>query len=529
MATTTRNRRNAGRRARVQQDDALADATHVPIEPGKDPLSVIVENQVDTNVIMRRPEPPNIDDDASLILNVAIRNRTDAISFNRYVAYIDRVLCDDRQIRDDSGTVNALRSGLRGLADRKAPLPGRLSNVYAYELLKVATEAFLLAEITADGDDLIQPERDPENGSLSNRIVGNDRLLLGRKLNRTQIGDALEEYIGPRGLPYIDLIVDSLGVGDAETPFCYGVLADRGVPPLLELIWSYWHEEGMLVQTINAISLRFQNRTIGDGRDPLADLELDPLRPLNNLLWGYIQDENNRLTVARRAYEYDHQYGLSLYGKAVPKMRTADRRSKFLEAFHNLLHLASVFFKEQADTQVIPDGFPLLNALKEVHLVLAEGTHNQAGDLSWTARVEMLIQKYFLSRPEIREFLRGRPMVPYQEPGWMAVVDAMKTLQGWTDVSVRYFRDLAVYGEQLLLSLRYGNWSDIGDEIVAKNWANSWRFAVQGYIHAYRAVTGVDLSLDTNNVRLAAESYVQPSLHLRNRLVLQQRGQRNGR
>ena len=29
-------------------------------------------------------------------------------------------------------------------------------------------------------------------------------------------------------------------------------------------------------------------RGAGD-RDPLANLEIDPLRPLNNLLWGYIQ------------------------------------------------------------------------------------------------------------------------------------------------------------------------------------------------------------------------------------------------
>ena len=89
---------------------------------------------------------------------------------------------------------------------------------------------------------------------------------------------------------------------------------------------------------MNAISRRFQNVRGPGERDPLAHLEIDPLRPLNNLLWGYIQDEQNRLTVKRRAYEYDHHYGLTLYGKAVPPLRPADSRSKFLEAFHNLLH-----------------------------------------------------------------------------------------------------------------------------------------------------------------------------------------------
>ena len=100
---------------------------------------------------------------------------------------------------------------------------------------------------------------------------------------------------------------------------CFGILRSKlNNPCLLELIWSYWHEEGMLVQTLNAISLRFQNiRGAGD-RDPLSMLEIDPLRPLNNLLWGYIQDEQHRLTLTRRVYEYDHHYGLTLVGKAVP-------------------------------------------------------------------------------------------------------------------------------------------------------------------------------------------------------------------
>ena len=42
----------------------------------------------------------------------------------------------------------------------------------------------------------------------------------------------------------------------------------------------------MLVQTMNAMSWRFQNRRGAKDHDPLAMLEIDPLRPLNNLLWG---------------------------------------------------------------------------------------------------------------------------------------------------------------------------------------------------------------------------------------------------
>jgi hypothetical protein len=288
-------------------------------------------------------------------------------------------------------------------------------------------------------------------------------------------------------------------------------------PCLLELIWSLWHEEGMLVQTLNAISLRFQNKaSAAGGRDPLAHMEIDPLRPLNNMLWGYIQDEQNRLTVARRAYEYDHHYGLTLYGKAVPKLQAADSRSKFLEAFHNLLHLCTDFFERDDDTTVISDGFPVLNALKEVHLLLAQGAHNQFGDLPWTARVEMLIQQWLLARPEMGDFLQSRPMVPYKEP-WMGEVDTMKKLQGWTDVTVTHFHDLAVFGEQLLLSIRYGDWIDITNQESAKNWARYWRSEIQGYIHAYRAATGVDLTQEPVDSTM-------PSVHLMRRLQTQRGG-----
>jgi hypothetical protein len=322
-------------------------------------------------------------------------------------------------------------------------------------------------------------------------------------------------------LPYLKQIVNTLVTVSSEggvaqvPPWCRGILRNRfSCPSMLELIWSYWHEEGMLVQSINALSLRFQNRRIGE-RDPLAQLEIDPLRPLNNLLWGYIQDEQNRLTLVRRAYEYDHHYGIKLVGKAVPTLRSADSRSKFIEGFHNLLYRCARFYQEDADTNVIADGFPLLNALKEVHLTLAEGAHNQFGDLPWTARVEMLIQQWLLARPEIREFIRGRVMVPYREE-WMGQVDAMKKLQGWTDVTITHFNDLARYGEQLLLSIRYDDWSNVADQEFAKAWVRFWRPEVQGYLHAYRSATGQDLTIEPVDAN-------SPSMHLRTRLEDQRR------
>ena len=287
-------------------------------------------------------------------------------------------------------------------------------------------------------------------------------------------------------------------------------------PMLIELIWSYWHEEGMLMQTINAINQRFQNiRRPGD-HDPLANMAIDPLRPLSNLMWGFAQDELNRLSVARRAAEYCNLYGFEMRGKAVFGLQVADRRSKFLEAFHNLLYQCSVFFKEDFQTTIIADGYPLLNALKEVHLILAQGANNQFGDLPWTARGEMLLVQFMLSRPEMREFLQSRAMVPYKE-AWMPQVDAMKTLQGWTDVTVTHFRDLGVYGEQLLLSIRYGDWIDVENEDNAKNWARYHKDILYGYWHAYRAATGVDLTNPD------AVDMTLPAIRLQRRLAMQQR------
>jgi len=161
---------------------------------------------------------------------------------------------------------------------------------------------------------------------------------------------------------------------------------------------------------------------------------------------------------------------------------------------------------------VIADAFPLVNALREVHIILSQGAHNQYGDLPWTARQEMLMQQWLLSRGEMREFLPGRIMVAYPEP-WMDRVEAMKGLMGWTDSSILHFRELAIFGERILLGIRFNDWTRVIESERAGNWARYWRPEISGYIHAYRAVTGVDLA-----DRVDA---TMPSTLLRNRLVAQ--------
>jgi hypothetical protein len=485
------------RRRQQTQAEPISDTAHVDVL-----LRPLSRGDV-LSVTLRRTTANSTRDK---ILWSLIRERTGALSFmgGGYKQFIDKVLCDpdDPDLTLDKHVRRRLSHGVRDLGTSSYGMA-------AYELLKTATEVYLLIECGVVLDKSFDnPGFDSESES--------DRL--GEHLTVGELKNRLNRYFVSGRLPYLDRVVNAIfpdGDSNAKSIFCPGALSSRVTAPcLLELIWSYWHEEGMLVQSMNAISRRFQNvRGPGD-RDPLAHLEIDPLRPLNNLLWGYIQDEQNLLTVKRRAYEYDHQYGLRLHGKAVPPLRPADSRSKFLEGFHNLLHVASVFYKEDNDTTVIADGFPLLNALREVHLVMAQGAHNQFGDLPWTARSEMLIQQWLLSQPQMREFLQSRPMVPYKEP-WMAQVDTMKMLQGWSDVTVTHFRDLGSYGEQILLTVRYGDWIDVNDEDSAKNWARYWRPEIQGYIHAYRTVTGIDL---TNPDTV---DYTMPAVHLQRRLAMQ--------
>ena len=478
--------------------------------------------RVDASVALSKSFVEPTDDAA---LWAAIRNRTEAIRGDRYSDFVNHVLCD----QDSAGTAVCLEkekdpkeqdlyaqkaAGHMALSitAKRRELLGSTSGygVDAYNLLKYATQAFLLLEA---GVVISNPRFTPEVEEQITLVPG-EKSRIGAPITFQDLNRGLSTYLGSTGapLPYLERIIKALGSArDVLSPFCENTLTHRfSCPSMLELIWSYWHEEGMLVQTMNAICMRFQNRRGPLDRDPLADLEIDPLRPLNNLLWGYIQDEYNRLTVPRRAYEYDHHYGLKMVGKAVPELRSADSRSKFIEAFHNLLHRTAAFYREDADTTVIADGFPLLSSLREVHLLLAEGAHNQFGDLPWTSRAEMLMIQWILGRPEMREFLRGRAMVPYNER-WMGQVDTMKKLQGWTDTSVTHFRNLGVYGEQILLSVRYGNWNDITDQDSAKNWARYWRPEIQGYIHAYLASTGVDLSEDIVDFRGAPARYVQPS------------------
>ena len=119
-----------------------------------------------------------------------------------------------------------------------------------------------------------------------------------------------------------------------------------------------------------------------------------------------------------------------------------------------------------------------------------------------------------LGRDEMREFLRGRAMVPYHE-GWMGQVDTMKKLQGWSDVTITHYHELATTGEAVLISVRHGPWATTNDQEEAKTWADYWRPEIQRYIYAYKAVSGADLTVKP-------VSAVMPARLLQARLTKQQ-------
>ena len=450
-----------------------------------------------------------------------IRRRT--INFGRYRTFINNVLCTE----DPHDRFKNERAEIRG---RQLPFTRGAS----YGLLKHATELYLMHEVGLAIDD-------PAAGyGAAWDDAGERQRTGGRPFDIKRLHTSYLEELGRsegQALPYLKIIVDKLedvplkqpdDLTDTGGDLCYGILKSRlQAPPLMELIWSYWHEEGGLVQTMNALSLRFQNvRRPGPGPDPLAGMAIDPLRPLNNIVWGYIEDERNRLTLNRRNLEYQYEYGFGLIGRGVQDIAVAESRTFFLRGFHSLLRACTEFYQQANFTTVIPDGFPILNHLREVHLTLAEGAHNQYGDLPWTARAEMLAQQWILARPEVRDFLGGRPMMPYTEP-WMDRVDTMKTLQGWNPTNVTHFRDLGAFGEQLLLSIRYGSWNGptVGATNAA-NWAHYWREEIQRYLHAYKAVTGVDLATDLGDIRQNApaneERYLQPAQLIERQTALQQ-------
>jgi hypothetical protein len=280
-----------------------------------------------------------------------------------------------------------------------------------------------------------------------------------------------------------------------------------------ELIYCYWLEEGGLVQGMEVIARRFQNRRVGAG-DPLARFDISPLRQVADLLWGFIDDESRRLGLQRRALEYLHEYGLRMVGKAV-NVEPADNRGSFLQAFHSLLNTCVRFYRQVDDLTVNQNAAPVLASLKELQLILSQGESNQFGTVPLQARVEMLIIQELLSAPEIGRFLGGPLMARYPAP-WMDRVDNLRRLMRWGSTSIVEFWNLAFNGQQILMTARFGDFGPAqNNPAVADTWARSLRNEIEQYVHSYRAVCGPDLGADLSSGQSIDATH--PSVYLQQR------------
>ncbi len=486
-------------RAHDSQTEINDPAVTVPV------VSVVMQPAETQPPVERGPMP----------LWIALRDRR--TDFDTYTRFVNAAFAnlDFLKSRPYATAVQYLSNSQADAADKPCRNAWLGYGLNAYELLKTATEVFLLLatgpSISKDGPAGIESE--PELARVKKALTA-----------------YLVDAMGTPRLPYIQQVIDaniSPGSSGPAVPFTGGVFVPHAdCPSFLELIWSYWHEEGMLVQSLNALSMRFRNRRISDGHDPLAHLEISPLSPLASIFWGYVQDEQHRLSLAHRCFGYEGVYGFTLRGKAVPTtMRIADRRSNFIESLHNLLHRCGRFFRDASNLQFNPDPFPLLNGLKEVHLVLSQGAGNQFAHLTWTARVEMLMQQWILARPEIGEFLGRRPMVVYPE-AWMGNAETLKTMMGWADTSIVHFHSLAVFGERLLASIRWHAWGNETDAVAARDWAIFHRPEIQGYMEAYRVATRIDLTVEPKDSQATADRNQIPSVLLERKLLEQRRNQR---
>ena len=133
-------------------------------------------------------------------------------------------------------------------------------------------------------DDIVKHTRDFLAGELNGEQLENVPVI---DVNRLAAYDADHDIV----LPYLtDAAAKYPELQDGDP--CDGIDSKAlTVPFAVELIWSYWHEEGGLVQTLNHILARFQNRRTGPGPDPMARFDLSPLRPLRNLLFEWAESE----------------------------------------------------------------------------------------------------------------------------------------------------------------------------------------------------------------------------------------------
>ncbi len=212
-----------------------------------------------------------------LPLWVVIRNSTESLSFKNYQRYIDIVLCDapadkSGRWRPDENDVLAPR---RIPGSQEAPLPavhrrrrvpaaqGRNRSVPDGQLRRRPHQLSPVRSRTISTILISRTGVDRSRAWIASKRLWKSYL---ERVNGTQLTSRCPTWRSSRSkFPDARIKNRIFAAIPGRCRHRRAVLwASCGQkltePCLLELIWSYWHEEGMLVQTMNAISLRFQNR-----------------------------------------------------------------------------------------------------------------------------------------------------------------------------------------------------------------------------------------------------------------------------
>ena len=100
----------------------------------------------------------------------------------------------------------------------------------------------------------------------------------------------------------------------------------------------------------------------------------------------------HRLTVRRRASSTSTSTASRSSAGPSRSAHVVERRSGFLETFHQVL-LLRTGLRGLDDLTVQPDAFPLYLALRDCHIVLSQGTQNQYGEMAVAARAEFLVMQ----------------------------------------------------------------------------------------------------------------------------------------
>lgn len=234
-----------------------------PEGPLSEDLARFVPVRPEVNV--RLAQPPGINPTLDQGLWIAIRHTAQMTSFEHYREFIDRVLCQGDGPRFDFEGQDGEIAGLIRTAEKSHSRGGLGLHAYgvnAYNILRLATETFLLMRCGVAIRGHYRPDW--------------DEARLYQRFSAADARGMLQGYLREPGaiLPYLEQVFNALDATDRQTlipgrddvnsPFCIVPLIQRITAPcLIELIWSYWHEQGMLVQTMNAISMRFQNKRSG--------------------------------------------------------------------------------------------------------------------------------------------------------------------------------------------------------------------------------------------------------------------------